>query len=106
MISKKVNEIANKLKTALKNAFDDFEGLYLFGSQVTGNATNNSDIDIVIVLDYSNKQKRWEMYDIISKLRYDYDADLDVHPMTREELERNYVFHDEVVNKGVFYNAA
>jgi hypothetical protein len=30
----------------------------------------------------------------------------DLHPMTREELERNPVFHDEVVNKGIFYDAA
>ena len=46
-------------------------------------------------------------YDIISQMRYDYcdDFHLDLIDYTREELQRNLSFHDEVVNKGVFYGA-
>jgi hypothetical protein len=41
-------------------------------------------------------------------MRYDYYdvIDLDILPYTKKELERNYSFHDEVVNKGVFYAKA
>jgi hypothetical protein len=35
----KVNEIVQKLTTALKEALDGFQGLYVFGSQVRGSAT-------------------------------------------------------------------
>jgi predicted nucleotidyltransferase len=101
-----IDEIARKLQTALKNTFDDFEGLYLFGSQVTGKAVPDSDIDVVAVIDASNKEKRWAIWDIILQLEYDYDIAIDIHPMTRNELERNYIFHDQVVNKGIFYGAS
>ena len=101
-----VDEITRKLQTALRNAFDDFEGLYLFGSQVSGKTVPDSDIDIVAVIDASNKQKRWAIWDIVLELENDYNVAIDMHSMTRSELERNYVFHDQVVNRGVFYSAA
>ncbi|MDR1327415.1 MAG: nucleotidyltransferase domain-containing protein, partial [Heliobacteriaceae bacterium] len=99
----KIKRIVQELRTALQNAIDDFEGLYLFGSQATGKATKDSDIDIVIL--FKNK-RYWQPLDyhkILSRISYEYDADLDTHPMTRKELERNYYFHKEVVNKGIFY---
>ncbi|MDR0822942.1 MAG: nucleotidyltransferase domain-containing protein [Endomicrobium sp.] len=102
----KINEIACELNTALKNSFEDFEGLYVFGSQVNGKPNEDSDVDIVAIVDAEDKEKLGKIWDIASLLDYKYDLFLDLHPMTRKELERNYVFHDEVVNKGVFYAAA
>ena len=102
-----VDEIARKLRDELKKSIADFEGLYVFGSQVRGDATEESDIDIVVLFANKEAKKRNEYYEILSKMDYDYYdiIDLDVHTRTREELERSYRFHDEVVNKGVFYGA-
>ncbi len=106
-MDKKIDEIAQKLKTALKNHFDDFEGLYLYGSQVTGKQTEDSDIDIIAVLsDTDNKEKRYTIWGIVSQLEYNYDVCIDLHPMTRYELEQNYIFHKQVVDKGIYYDAA
>jgi predicted nucleotidyltransferase len=102
----KINEIANNLRTNLKNSFNDFEGLYVFGSQVNGKATDDSDIDVVAIIDASDDKKRGVIWDIVGKIEYDYNVICDLHPMTRAELERNYIFHNEVVNKGVFYEAS
>ncbi|MDR1326922.1 MAG: nucleotidyltransferase domain-containing protein [Heliobacteriaceae bacterium] len=109
-MKKKIDEIARKLSTALKETFDDFEGLYLYGSQVRGDATKDSDIDIVALVGNVDKDraKRRSVLGLISRFVYDYynyDIDIDFHPMTRQELEHNYYFYDEVVNKGVFYGA-
>jgi len=103
-----VDEIARKLRDALKEAIADFEGLYVFGSQVRGDATKDSDIDIVVLFGQERFYQPDEFYDILSKIRYDYYniIDLDILPYTKKELERNYSFHDEVVNKGEFYAAA
>jgi hypothetical protein len=49
-----------------------------------------------------NFEKRGIIWKIVGKLEYDYD----IHPKTREQLERNYKFYDEVVNKGMFYGRA
>jgi len=99
----KVKKIVQDLRTALQNAIDDFEGLYLFGSQVTGEAGKNSDIDIVILFKNSRFWQPLDYHKILSRIEYEYDTALDTLSMTREELERDYYFHKEVVDKGIFY---
>ena len=102
-----VDEVAKRLRDELKASIDDFEGLYVFGSQVRGDATDDSDVDIVAIFgqDYSKMPKPF--YKILSQMDYDYydKVYMDVLTYTREELQRNYIFHDEVVNKGIFYGA-
>jgi DNA polymerase sigma len=49
MIKLVIVEIARKLRDALKEGIDDFEGLYVFGSQVCGDAAEESDMDIVVL---------------------------------------------------------
>ncbi|MDR0822722.1 MAG: nucleotidyltransferase domain-containing protein [Endomicrobium sp.] len=110
-MKEKVNELAKELRTSLQTSLEDFEGLYVFGSQAKGNAQKDSDVDVVVLVkkDSEDSKKRSVIWNIVSQLDYKYYDDglvLDLHPMTRQELERNYFFHDEVVNKGVFYAAA
>ena len=102
-----IDEIARKLRDALKDAIADFEGLYVFGSQVRDDATEDSDVDIVVLF---GEERFWQpdvFYEILSKMEYDYYdiIDLDIHPQTQKQLESNPIFYREVVNKGVFYNA-
>ncbi|MCL2334910.1 MAG: nucleotidyltransferase domain-containing protein [Endomicrobia bacterium] len=106
-MNKKINQMVLELRKALKNSLEDFEGLYLYGSHVKGNAKDDSDVDVVVILDRAgDRNVRGIIWDIVSFLDYKYDLVFDLHPMTREELERNPVFYDEVVNKGIFYDAA
>ena len=102
-----VDEIARKLRDALSDSVDDFEGLYVFGSQIRGDATDTSDLDIVVLFgqEYSWMPKKYHNILFDMGIEYFGIMDLDILPYTREELERNYSFHDEVVNKGVFYGA-
>ena len=105
-MKKIVDEIAKRLRDDLKGTVNGFEGLYVFGSQVREAATTDSDIDIMVLFTNTEDKKSHEYYRILSKIMYDYYGnDLDVHQRTRKELERNYRFYDEVVNKGVFYSA-
>ena len=103
-----VDEVAKKFRDAFKESIPDFEGLYVFGSQVRGDATDESDVDIVVLFEQERFSQPDEFYNILSKFSYDYYdlADLDILPYAKKELERNCHFHDEVVNKGVFYSAA
>ena len=102
-----VDEIAKRLRDELKANVIDFEGLYVFGSQIRGDATESSDIDIVVLFGENRFDQPKVYYHILSQMDYDYydTMDIDVLPYTREELQRNYRFHDEVVNKGVYYGA-
>ena len=100
-----VDEIAKRLRDALQESIEDFEGLYVFGSQVRGDATDDSDVDIVVLFGQDYFPMPEPLFDILSQMMYDYYdiIDLDVHTKTRQTLERNPFFYDAVVNKGVFY---
>jgi len=105
-MNEKIPKIVNELNIELKKLFADFEGLYVYGSQINGTPNEDSDIDIVAILDASDDEKRFDMWGKKAFLSYKYDIFIDLQPMTRKELERNYIYHDEVVNKGVFYAVA
>ena len=101
-----VDEIARRLRDELKENIEDFEGLYVFGSQVRGDATEDSDVDIVVLFGQRYFDLPKAFYDILFKMECDYYDDkmcLSVLDYTREDLQQSYRFHDEVVNKGVFY---
>jgi len=102
----KIDKIAKELRTALKKSVKDFKGLYVFGSQTSGKSTQNSDIDVVVLLGNYNLEKLDAVWDIVSFLNYKYGVVIDLQPMTKRELKRNYIFNNEVVNKGIFYAAA
>jgi predicted nucleotidyltransferase len=103
-----IDEIARNLRDALKEAVNDFEGLYVFGSQVRGDATKDSDVDIVVLFSQERFSQPDEYYQVLSQMRYDYFdiIDLDIIPKTKKQLESNPIFYNEVVNKGLWYAAA
>ena len=101
-----IKEIAQKLRDKLKK-YDDFKGLYLYGSRITGNYKEDSDIDIVAVFekeqDYANERKiSREVLDI--ELELENYIIIDFHPMTEEELNLNYIYFNEI-KKGIYYAA-
>lgn len=101
-----IKKIINALKNNFKSSFNDFEGMYLYGSQADNTYRNDSDIDIIAVFKEENKEKRRLIWRIVSKIEYDFNVNIDLHPMTREQLEANCIFYEQVVGKGKFYEAA
>ena len=100
-----VDEIARKLRGALTEQMEDFEGLYVFGSQVRGDATEESDLDIVVLLGQDYYSWPDELFNIWSRFSIEYYdiIELDIRPKTKKSLAWNPNFYNEVVNKGVFY---
>lgn len=97
-----VNEIAQTVRDKLKK-FEDFQGLYLYGSRVKGGYRPESDIDIVALFsqepDYS---KNMDIIGEVLDVELENDAIIDFHPMTQEGLKLNYLYFEEV-KKGIFY---
>lgn len=102
-MNKKVKKIIDKLNKGLSKLIPDFSGVYVYGSQVRGNYSPESDIDVVGIFNEINDDIETEIYKLISLLNYKENVFIDIHPMTKNELIRNCFFYDEVVNKGVFY---
>ena len=102
-MNKKVEKIINRLNKELSALIPDFCGVYVYGSQVKGNYTPDSDIDVVGIFKKINDKIESKLYKLISFLNYEEDVFIDIHPMTEHELSKNCFFHDEVVTKGIFY---
>lgn len=101
-----VKEIAQQVRDRLKK-YDDFQGLYLYGSQIKGTARPDSDIDIILIFNNQlNYKQQLDLAGLICDIEYKYDVFIDYHPFTLEELNVNAVFSAEVITKGVYYEAA
>ena len=103
---KSITEVINKLNNTIKNTFNDFRGLYLYGSYANNKNNEESDIDIVALFDKSlNRDQRLNLWNLIGKIELDFGIVLDLHPMSKNELEQNPIYYNQVVNKGIFYGA-
>ena len=103
----KVKKVVNILHKTLKETFSDFKGAYLYGSQVKNTSHKDSDIDIVVLFETEPDRKRYSaIWDIVGPIEAEYDVFFDLHPMTYQELSFNPFYYEEVVNKGIFYDAA
>ena len=97
-------DIINTLNRKIKSVYKNFNGVYLYGSFANKTNTENSDIDVVALFENElNREERIKLWSLISGLEAEYDVFLDLHPMSAKELEKNPIYYNQVVNKGVFY---
>lgn len=79
-------EILSKLKHDLMAHFD-LNSLILFGSQISENSNENSDFDILIVLNkYKSKKDENEIMDICYNVDLKYNIIIDSHVLSTDEL--------------------
>ena len=97
---KTATEIAQELKEKLKK-YDDFVGLYLYGSQITGKAKEGSDIDVVAIFK-NNRDYSKEVFSDAYDVELENDIILDFHPMTLEQLQVDWFYFNEI-KKGLYY---
>ena len=106
MPKRKIIKIVQELNKLIKEQSPDLIGLYLYGSQVKGTAHKNSDIDVIAIFDQNSWEKTYEIGGILSDLMYKYDVYIDLHNYTMDDLKRNPYYFCEVVDKGIYYEAA
>lgn len=83
--------IVKELKQLLvDNLGDDISEVVLFGSQLKGTAHQDSDVDVLIVLnsDYDWKKKR-EISDLCYEIDLKYGVFLDTQIISKNELENS-----------------
>jgi predicted nucleotidyltransferase len=97
---KKSEKIALKLRDTLKE-YNDFIGLYLYGSQVNGKKTKDSDIDIVGVFK-KNKDSDGSVSMKILDLDLEFNVVIDFQRMTISCLNKDISYFNEI-KKGIYY---
>lgn len=106
MKNNQLNKLISELNKRISKEYTDFKGLYLYGSRVRKTHHKDSDVDIVAIFDYVDRAKDFEIRGIICELMYEFDVFIDFRIFTIEELSKNLIYSDEVMNKGLFYEAA
>jgi len=93
-------KIAQKLRDKLRK-YEDFIGLYLYGSHAKGTAAPDSDVDIVGVFKI-NLENSTEVHGEALEVELIYDAVIDFQPMTLDQLDLDWMYFDEI-KKGFYY---
>ena len=88
----KLETFVDKLKRSIR-----VSGAYLFGSYAKGNATPDSDIDVLILSpDFSGD--RFEDLLLLMKARRGIDLKIEPHPLKDDEFNENHPLFHEVKN--------
>ena len=107
MPNKHTEKIIKDLNKAISQKFDFFSGSYLYGSRAKGGFKKDSDIDVINIFERElTREESLELAGIIGDIDYKYDVFIDYHDYTLNQLKRNPVFYEEVVDKGFYYEAA
>lgn len=78
----------------------DPQKIILFGSQATGNATDNSDFDIAVVQKNSPKLgQKAEIYLTLVELGYDWKIESDIHVFSEKDFSRKLAQKDLFVTE-------
>lgn len=99
-----VNEVIKRLSIAFKRTFDDYKGLYLFGSFLDGKEHKDEDIEIVALFETEDKSKREQIWPIVGKIETALDVSIDLYPYTQEQFEKDEDIYKEVMEEGLFFN--
>jgi uncharacterized protein len=100
-----INKIIKEISMELKSKYDDFRGIYLFGSYSRNTNHDDSDCDIAILFD---KKINWDFKDeirgIVFEYELNYDIIFDVHIFNLKDIiEPITPLGENIKNEGIFY---
>lgn len=102
MAKKEINiDIINIVKEYKKEISKKFnvKAVYLFGSYAKGTNTEDSDIDVAIVLE--NYKDRFDLRIELMILTQKVDLRIEPHPFKEKEFEEENPFIEEIKNTGL-----
>ena len=99
-----IDEVILVLSKAFNQIFDDFQGMYLFGTFLDSKMHPGEDIELVAIFNTEDKSKREQIWPIIGKVESDLDVCIDLYPYTPEGFKQDDCLYEEVMEEGIFYN--
>lgn len=105
-MQKTVEDVINLLNGAFSAKFDDFHGIYLYGTFLDGKKHKDKDIELVAIFDVENKYKREMIWPIVGKIETDLNVFIDLNPTTMEDLKKDEELYDEIMSDAMFFAPA
>ena len=79
----------------------NFLKAYLFGSYATKRDCINSDIDLALIIDELNEDKRFDLQVKLMLLASDFNLRIEPHPISKKNFNYNNPFVAEIVKTGI-----
>lgn len=95
-----VVEIVARFRRGLEARGIRPQKIILYGSNATGVATPDGDIDVVVISSDFSGKRFWERVDLLSDVIYEIFSPLDAVAMTPDEWERGESFVVDLARKG------
>ncbi|MBI5217933.1 MAG: nucleotidyltransferase domain-containing protein [Bacteroidia bacterium] len=92
-------EIVNNYINYLKNNRFSVVNAYIFGSYANGKNTEDSDIDLAIIM--NNIEDSIDMQVQLMMLRRNYETIIEPHPFDVSEFNNEHPFADEIIKTGI-----
>ncbi len=105
-MTRTVDEVIMILSKTFRKRFEDFKGMYLFGTFLDGKPHEGEDIELVALFEIEDQSKREEIWPLIGKIETDLDVCIDLYPYTEAQFKEDKELYEEVMETGVFYNIA
>lgn len=106
VIPRGIKPILEELQSELLNIYKKrFKSLILYGSHARGEATGDSDIDVVVVIERVENpiKELGKLSDIISQISLKYDTLISLYPISVEDFQnRNSPLLLNVRREGVY----
>jgi len=83
----------------LKDNKYDIQRVYVFGSYAKGNFTEDSDIDLAIIL--KNVKNSFNMQVDLMKLRRKFDTRIEPHPFDENDFDTSNPLAHEILSTGI-----
>lgn len=103
-MDKEIHSVIDKYKQSLETLGIRVKKIILYGSYASGNAKNESDIDLLVVSDDFEKMDLWERLSLLGRARMGIKRPMEILGFTEEEFkaENSGTFvGDEIKTKGV-----
>jgi len=96
----RVKKVVNEYINSLNRNNIPIQQAILFGSYVSGNYNEYSDIDIALVSDFFEGNRFWDRKKIL-KISLDIDADIEPMPFNPKQFTTDDPFVKEILETGV-----
>jgi predicted nucleotidyltransferase len=103
-VDKEIRSVVDKYKQSLESLGIRVKKIILYGSYASGNAKNESDIDLLVVSDDFEKMDLWERLSLLGRARMGIKRPMEILGFTEEEFkaeQRGTFIGDEIKTKGV-----
>jgi predicted nucleotidyltransferase len=103
-VDKEIRSVVDKYKRSLETLGIRVKRIILYGSYASGNAKNESDIDLLVVSDDFERMDLWKRLALLGRARMGIKRPMEIIGFTEEEFkaeQRGSFVGDEIKTKGV-----